>query len=343
MLRGASTRADPDRSSCNLTIDTRPNLAGLFTSVPAGQVRHPNFGDVKYEVEDLPWDPDGQVERTIALMRRYAVEDAQTDAVKDEVRRALQGMAVQDLGEREVAERVWRYVKSKMNFANDNVVSGPVEDQITGGNGDYITEVLIRPQDMARMPRGLGDCDDYSMLAASMLTACGIPSSFVTVAADPRIPDAYTHVYLCAYVRDGENSSWRRTRVPIDASHGGYCGWEVENRLGKRREWKVTDGGSGWLGLGGLGAVGDCVCITAPCNCEGSADTVVPPAPSTSDPVVLPRTSSNPSLFEIYMLPAGLLATVIPHDAVPAETIRSAAPVVSGAIWLGLAYLFFKD
>ena len=94
----------------------------------------------------------------------------------------------------------------------------------------------------------IGDCDDFSMYLAALLTANGIACSFITVAADGHAPDQYSHVYVVAYP-DGE-------RVACDASHGKYPGWEVPNAFGKIREWECADNGGGWLGMvAGVGLV----------------------------------------------------------------------------------------
>jgi hypothetical protein len=84
------------------------------------------------------------------------------------------------------------------------------------------------------------------MYAAALLVAAGVSASFVTVAADEADPGRYSHVYVAAYPKGGG-------RVPLDASHGEYPGWEVESRYGRRREWPVTGGGGRellvWAGM----------------------------------------------------------------------------------------------
>ena len=117
-----------------------------------------------------------------------------------------------------------------------------------------MVEVLVRPRDMAVAKTRVGDCDDYSMYAACLLTALGIPAAFVTVAGDPRAPRYFTHVYVAAYP-GGQ-------RVPVDASHGKYCGWEagMEIPVGAKQEWPVgnplANCGPGMLGWAAMVAAG---------------------------------------------------------------------------------------
>lgn len=41
-----------------------------------------------------------------------------------------------------------------------------------------------------------GDCDDQSILAGALLSSIGVPTRFKVVKADPRKPNAFSHVYL---------------------------------------------------------------------------------------------------------------------------------------------------
>jgi hypothetical protein len=94
---------------------------------------------------------------------------------------------------------------------------------------------------------------------AAFLTVFGIPYEFVTVAANPNEPEIFSHVYLYAVLPDG-------SRLPLDASHGDYPGWQVPSaHVSRRQVWDadgnaVADKGSRFDGLhnyrmrrGGLG------------------------------------------------------------------------------------------
>jgi len=82
---------------------------------------------------------------------------------------------------------------------------------------------LISPEILVRMKDPEGDCAIFSMGIAAMLQVFGIPYEFVTVKVSRREPTEYGHVYLYAVMPDGR-------RIPLDASHGQYPGWQVPSR-----------------------------------------------------------------------------------------------------------------
>ena len=205
---------------------------------------HPAFGShtVRYSLRGLSDDADTRVAQTIDVMREYAIADAPAlsrDA--DEALRAGQGDAVRG---------VFALCKRRFQFQDDMLTAGGVPDLDTLTR-ESIVETIIRPVDLSLMWQSglqpVEDCDGYSTYAASLLTHLNVPCAFVTVAVDPRAPDEYSHVYLAVYP-NGE-------RVPFDASHGPYVGWEVPNPYGKRREWPLSVQRFDWLvALSAVGA-----------------------------------------------------------------------------------------
>jgi hypothetical protein len=98
-------------------------------------------------------------------------------------------------------------------------------------------ETLVRPVDMRIMDHPQGDCDDFAMTVRARMLALGIPCDFVTVAVDPDDPERYSHVYAIADCSAGACGARWTGKVPLDASHGAYPGWECPNPYGKRTEW----------------------------------------------------------------------------------------------------------
>lgn len=197
------------------------------------RVIHPQFaGPVQYTVTEVSDDPDTQVEQVIGMMTEYATSDARSEAigrVADWCRRELDPWLS--------ARNAWKYAHNQLRFQRDEATAGPFSFS------DDVVEVLVRPVDLcAEIMKGnrpVEDCDGFSMFLAAVLCRMNIACSFVTVAADQRAPDRYSHVYVVAYP-DGQ-------RIALDASHGSYPGWECPN-LGKMREWPVNhSGGSGGL------------------------------------------------------------------------------------------------
>ena len=210
--------------------------------VEAGE--HSTLGPVNYSAMELGVNPDGQVARTIDVMRDRALSDAADSGFKARAE-SIAGSGT-DL---EKIERVYTHVKGSIRFQRDEATAQGLINVLDAGD---VVEVIIRPVDMARyVDAGMaaGDCDVFSMYLAGMLNAVGVQSSFVTVAASGQAPDQYSHVYVVAYpIVDGQS-----VRMALDASHGEYAGWEVPNAFGKLREWPVTVGA---CAMGFVGTVG---------------------------------------------------------------------------------------
>ena len=201
---------------------------------------HPDLGrTVNYSVQTLPEDADGQVAAVIGIMREYAREDAASPEIACDLRsvEAHPQKDYSDLPQAEANERtwidsIWWHVHVRVSrFVPDEQTAAPIQPEFDGP----IVETLIRPRDMALYcaeGNCQGDCDDYSMYLAALLTAVGIKCSFVTVAADETDRNWFSHVYVAAYTGSGQ-------RVALDASHGQYPGWEVA-RYWRLEEWPVT-------------------------------------------------------------------------------------------------------
>jgi transglutaminase-like putative cysteine protease len=214
----------------------------------AGFVAHPDLGVVRYQVDEVPEDPEGQVTEVIALMRRYAVEDAGSAEIQGDaayVYAQAEAAARRAPSQRELADTAFWWVRRRIAFQRDEVTLAPFQTALSGA----AVEALIRPVDMSRLissgRRTVGDCDDFVMYLASVLLALNLCPHFVTAAADARDPARFSHVYVAAYLNDGQ-------RVALDASHGPQPGWEVEPVF-KREEWFVSRNCS-WPAVAALAA-----------------------------------------------------------------------------------------
>jgi hypothetical protein len=79
----------------------------------------------------------------------------------------------------------------------------------------------------------VGDCDDINALVIpGLLGAMGIESRLVTIAADPRDPTAFSHIYAEANV----NGQW----VPLDAARPRAQFGLAPERWYRREWWSVT-------------------------------------------------------------------------------------------------------
>ncbi len=208
-------------------------LGSLGTQPASGTAVHSTLGAGRYRVTELGDSPDEQVARTMRRMGELATEDAANPIFQAFAARTFAGIDPAD--KQAIIERAFDTVRGAIQFQQDET-SG-------AGLGEWcpadLVEFIVRPVDMCRyIDQGIaiGDCDDFSMLCAALLLTQGIPSKFCTVAADGRAPDQFSHVYCVAYL-DGE-------RIPLDASHGSYPGWEVdqERQITRKGEWSSTGG-----------------------------------------------------------------------------------------------------
>ncbi len=129
--------------------------------------------------------PDLQTARTIARMTAAAERAAKTDMVRratmDAARQVPRGAKPSA-----IAAAIFWWVKGHVTFRDD-----PQQD-----------ELLLEPDLLLAMSNPQGDCDDFSMITAAMLTVAGIPWEFVTVAADPTARGRFSHVYVRAMVEE---------------------------------------------------------------------------------------------------------------------------------------------
>lgn len=86
-----------------------------------------------------------------------------------------------------IAEAVYQWMKTNIQYIRD----------------PHGIELIQSP--LKTIEYGYGDCDDQSILAASLLSSLGIPSRFKVVKANPSNPDGYSHVYVQYF--DGR--SWK--------------------------------------------------------------------------------------------------------------------------------------
>jgi len=207
---------------------------------------HPAFGvDLQIRQFELSENSDRATAQTIDRMQAFANEDSRDLQIVG-IARMLGGGK---LPPAQFAKNVHGWVRDHVRFVQDREIAF-----MLGGAVDAfrVSEVLIRPREMVRMADPMGDCDDFSMLTAALLTAGGVDASFATVAANPGAPKDYSHVYDVAHLQGGD--------MAIDSSHGDFAGWEAPNLFGKLREWSLS-GMGGMMGMGGLA-----------CACNGDGD-----------------------------------------------------------------------
>jgi hypothetical protein len=255
-----------------------PSLADLPGTPP---IESPAFWSNPERVEASS-DPDTATAQTIRIMCGHVKRAASDLLLQQTAAQAVSqfGGLAGDTHDAalQVACAAWWWHKLYVKFVLHDFI-------IANRLGEYgHLQGLISPEILIRMKDPEGDCAIFSMGIAAMLQAFGIPYEFVTVKVSPREPHEYGHVYLYAVTGDGR-------RIPLDASHGQYPGWQVPSRdiLYKENQqgtpalqaWDsdgnpVADQGSRFEGLhmyGLRGGLGTIVCDENGENCYDDGTT----------------------------------------------------------------------
>ena len=165
-----------------------------------------------------PIDTDRSTVETIQQMIALARSSASDPLITSIVNELLLSLP-KNPSHKELARAIYYFVKRKVTFVEDEEI---LAKQL--GYTDLAHELLISPTVLLRMPRPMGDCDDFSMLVASLLCAAQIPVRFVAIAVDPNEQFRFSHVYTRAYLADEDR--W----IALDCSHGSMLGWEKKEK-----------------------------------------------------------------------------------------------------------------
>ena len=210
----------------------------------SGTAYHPDLGQlVSYNLTPLSEDPDTQVEQTIQRMRRNVLEDSRSAPIQRDAA-ILRAFGTGD----PLADSFW-WVKNRVRFSQDADLSAPFRGFLNRDDG--VVEVLIRPADLSEMAQSgvaAEDCDGFASYVPALVIAQGGSCRFATVAADPRLPGQFSHVYAACSGPGNE-------RISLDASHGPYPGWECteSGQVTRLKEWPID--GPDWGSLVLIAAV----------------------------------------------------------------------------------------
>lgn len=180
-------------------------------------------------------DPDTATAQTVELMCEQIARAVRDPVVQAAAKDALQfrggPLYKGEPGEhRAIAASVWWWCYTQLRFVHHEPMIRALfneQDQL---------QLLISPDVLLRTKKPAGDCAVYTSLVCALLKANGIPFEIVTVACEPSQPSIFTHVYARAVLSaDG-------TRLPLDASHGKYPGWEVPRAHALRKQVWNEDG-----------------------------------------------------------------------------------------------------
>jgi Transglutaminase-like superfamily len=165
---------------------------------------------------------DAGVEQTINEMRGLvdeALHDPSIIRLAKDIVRAVP--AFDDVRE---AEGLYNWVRANVRFTKD-----PVNK-----------ENLYPPAELLKIRSG--DCDDISMLLATLLMAVGYPARLMTVAASQGSPEDFSHVYVEGEVPAGSGNWIAMDPARFDSEFG-----VAPQQITRARWWSLTDTGYGDL------------------------------------------------------------------------------------------------
>jgi hypothetical protein len=113
------------------------------------------------------------------------------------------------------AQAIYDWVRGHIRFTKDPVGK----------------EKLYPPAELLKIRAG--DCDDISMLLATLVMAVGYPARLVTVSANGSAPDQFSHVYIEAEVQ----GQW----IPLDAARPEAIFGSEPPMYYRKRAWSLTD------------------------------------------------------------------------------------------------------
>lgn len=170
-------------------------------------------------------DSDLSTKQTVKRMCEL-IGEAQADPLLQEIASHTNGGWANGLAH-QIGWDVFWFSKHKVRFVVDEaavLVLFNERDQV---------DFLISPSVLMRMKTPAGDCDDFTMLACTLLSLNAVPWELVTIACDPEEPGRWSHIYLRIILEDGR-------RQVIDPTNGPYPGWEVPARdIQRKRIWNM--------------------------------------------------------------------------------------------------------
>lgn len=178
-----------------------------------------------------PWNSDVSTGDTVASMQRLAHEYAMDPVVAQATAAALCWLRA-DASDRDMAGAIFWWVRRHVTFVQDEQL---MYEQLGVAPQNLDKELLIPPPVLLRMPVPMGDCDDFSLLIASMALAIGLRPYFVTVAADAQDPQKFSHIYVAVWLED------EQAYLPLDAGNRLEHvppGWEA-GKVSRKAIWRV--------------------------------------------------------------------------------------------------------
>jgi hypothetical protein len=212
-------------------------LGGLGQSAAEASSRHgtppPIWGSpirVQRTVTNR-YDHEKSVRDTIGILTRQARAHAHHPVVEAALADACRGLSYPS--DRQTAGAIFHWIRHHLRFVDDEAL---MYSQLGVRPEDLDKELLIVPPVLLAMRQPMGDCDDYSLLAASMCLAAGLQPYWITVAADRNEPPSkFSHIYIAVALPD------EHSFIVLDAGNryrGIPPGWETSHCT-RKAGWKI--------------------------------------------------------------------------------------------------------
>lgn len=176
-----------------------------------------------------PYNSDVSTAATIRIMCKLAHQHTRDPFVISATMAALAGGAVTD---RDKASAIFYWIRGNIRFVEDETL---MYEQLGVQPAQLDKELLIVPPVLLSMPVPMGDCDDFSLLLASMLLCAGLEPYWVTVAADAEDQYKFSHIYVCVRLAD------EGTHMCLDPGNRLKMvppGWEA-HKITRKAIWRV--------------------------------------------------------------------------------------------------------
>jgi Transglutaminase-like superfamily len=251
---------------------------------------------------------------TIAQMRRLIDEGAKDPVVHELAARLVSKLRPYDWnGE---AQAIYNWVRANVRFTRD--VRGK--------------ETLHAAREIIRL--GIGDCDDFTILICALAASVGFKCRIVTVSADPRAPEIFSHVYPELAV----GGRW----IALDAARRNPAFGRTPARFFRKRAWDAgspdySDISGMPAGMSGLG-----VMMPTPVRVRAAQMTSAPPPLPRDNRLLRRRMRARRSLYGLG-IDAGDWQSIIGAASSGASQIIQAARATPYNIFPGSQQPYFQQ
>lgn len=178
------------------------------------------------------YDNDVSTADTIVILRQLAHQWSGHPLVVRAVLEAASNLP-DDACQRDIAHAIFYWTRGRVAFVQDERL---LHEHLGVAPENLDKELLIPPPVLLQMPVPMGDCDDFSLLVASMALTAGLRPFYVTVAADAGDPRKWSHIYVCVRLQDEGGQCF-----PLDAGNRLVNippGWE-SGRVTRKAIWPI--------------------------------------------------------------------------------------------------------